>query len=57
MREVWVWLHAPMGWGLMTLEKVLAREILDGTDTRRRDIVKVVKIGEQWHQNTRDRYY
>lgn len=38
------------GGGLMALKKVLAKEILDGTDRIRRDIIKIVKIGEQWHQ-------
>lgn len=33
--------------GLMALKKVLAREILEGTDARRRDIVRIVKICEQ----------
>lgn len=36
---------------LMALKKALAREILDGTDARRRDIVRIVMICEQWHQN------
>lgn len=29
------------------MKKVLAREILEGTDARRRDIVRIVKICEQ----------
>lgn len=33
---------------MMALKKVLAKEILDGTDRIRRDIIKIVKIGEQW---------
>lgn len=41
MREgVCVWLHVPMGWGLVALKKVLAREVLDGIDTRRREHCK-----------------
>lgn len=39
--EAWVRVHAPVGWGSRALE------ILGGTDTRRRDMVKIVKAGEQ----------
>lgn len=43
-KGVWVWLHIPME--LVALKKVLAGEILDGTDTEGENIVKAVRICE-----------
>lgn len=45
-----MWLHVPME--LVALEKVLAREILDGTDTRRREHCKNSK--DLWTMTLRE---
>lgn len=43
-----MWAYAPMGWGVGDLEEGPGREILDGTDTRKREHVKMVKTCERW---------